>query len=155
VVGILIGLTICLGLITTASLASMMFLMWWTLDSGRRHSIGAGRQMQLAAEMQKETVVQTAATTRMLCELTETLLLGRKNLETEPQLSVERTSETWRTPDDLWAGLPENIQAAMVREAEEAATWPSPSETLHAPSTNGHANRWLDDEPVPSSSPTP
>jgi hypothetical protein len=109
--------------------------------------------MKLAAEMQKETVQQTAATVRMLTELTETLLLGRRNPEIEPQLSVERTSETQPTSDELWRGLPDNIQAAMIRESEEASTWRSPSETLQNPSQNGHV--WVEEDADPSSLPTP
>ena len=85
-------------------------------------------------------------------EMTETLLLGRKNPEIGPQLSVERTSETLPTPDDLWQGLPDNIKEAMLRETEEAGTWPSPSETLRSPSTNGRGEGFDADL---LSSPTP
>jgi hypothetical protein len=152
VIGLLIGIVACLALITICSLASMILILWWTMDSAGRHSIGAGKQMNRAAEMMQLTISQTAEMVRMQMELTETLLLGRRNQGIEPQLGVERTNEILPTPDELWNTLPDNIQGAMIREAEEASTWPNPSETWLNPSVNG-AGAGLDVDP--SSSPIP
>lgn len=128
-----------MALITVACLTSTILLIWWTMDSAGRHSIGAGKQMARAAEMMGQTVTQTAAVVKMQTELTETLLLGRRNPEIGSSPRLERTSETLPTPDELWRNLPDNIQEAMIRDSEDQATWPSLSETLLDPSVaNGH-----------------
>lgn len=150
--GLLIGAMVCLALITICSLGSMILILWWTMDSAGRHSIGAGKQQERAAQMMSQTIAQTAEVVRLQMELTETLLLGRRNPEIGLQPSLEKMPETSLTSDDLWRGLPDHVQRTLEREAEEESTWQNLSETWLNPSTNGHG---LEGDVDPSSLPTP
>ena len=129
--GLLMVMTICLAAICLATMALTGFLVWWTMDSAGQHSISAGKQQRLAVESMRETVSHSAQTAQAQMHLTELLLLGRPTPQIVPELVNASVPETPLMPDDLWKGLPTNIQEAMVREAEEAGIWPNPSETLH------------------------
>jgi hypothetical protein len=127
------ALLICLTVICLACLTTTAFLVWWTMSSSGQHSISAGKQQARQTEILAKMVDRSTETVEIQAKLTETLLLGREMPATGPPPELERPTETSPTPDDLWKQLPENIRDAMVREAEEEATWQSPSEMLLNP----------------------
>jgi hypothetical protein len=138
-------LAICLTVISLACLTSVIFVIWWTMDSGRQHSYSAEKHQLVVLESMRESTQQAAQIVGIQAKLTETLLLGRAMPETFEQLETESTSETSLTPDEVWKQLPESIQENLIREREEASTWRSPSEMLHDPSPEE------EQDPVPAS----
>ena len=127
-------LVICLTVICLACLTTTGFLVWWTMSSSGQHSISVGKQSERTLAILSSMVDRSTATVEIQAKLTETLLLGREMPEMSPRPELEKPTETSVTPDDLWRQLPDNIRDAMVREAEEEATWRSPSEMLLEPS---------------------
>jgi hypothetical protein len=123
-------LAVCLTMICLASVATTLVVIWWTMDSGGQHSISARHQVESAQRAMERMIGQSAAIVGSVTGLTETLLLGRPLPPTSPPPVSESPSEIPLTPDDVWNGLPDTIRWNLVREAEEAATWPSPSEQL-------------------------
>jgi hypothetical protein len=128
--GLTMALVICLTVICLAALTVAGFLIWWVMDSAGQHSISAGKQTTLAIEAMQQGIAQQATVVGMVTTLTEMVILGRPMPETSKPLEIESPTETLLTPDDVWTGLPMSIQETLVREAEEAGTWPSPSEQL-------------------------
>ena len=135
--GLMISLVVTLGILCLASMATAGLLIWWTMDSAGQHSISVGKQQRMALEAMKETVSHSAATAQAQMHLTELLLLGRPMPQTVPELVSVSEPETSLIPADLWQQLPPNMREAMMREAEEAGIWPSPSETLQPDSAPG------------------
>jgi hypothetical protein len=144
-------MVVCLTTISLVSIASVIFLVWWNLDSAGKHSISAQRQSAQANETMKEMISQTALVVKMQMDLTELLLLGRPMPKIEQVPESEKPPETSLRPDELWQSLPDNIQGAMIREAEEEATYPDLWETLQQPSENGHGV-YEEDQSSPSPS---
>jgi hypothetical protein len=128
--GLMVALVVCLTTICLASLTVAGFLIWWTMDSAGQHSISAGKQTTLAVEAMREGIAQQATVVGLVTTLTEMVILGRPIPETSQELVIEKPPETSLTPDDVWSGLPQAIQDNLLREAEEAGIWPSPSEQL-------------------------
>lgn len=131
---VLIILVICLTVICLACLISMILLVWWMTDSAGQHSYSTDKHQAKVLETLDLMVARSTETVRIQATLTETLLLGRANLENEPLLVPENPPEISQTPGEVWSQLPREIQENLVREVEESGTWRSPSEMLHDPS---------------------
>lgn len=127
---LIVALVVCLTMICLVCLGVTALMIWWTMDSAGRHSISAGKQTTLAVEALKESTGQQATVVGMVTNLSEMLLLGRPTPPTLQSLEMPSEPETLLTPDDLWRGLPETVRENLIREAEEAGTWPSHSEML-------------------------
>lgn len=128
--GLMVALVVALTLIAMTCLVVTAFLIWWTMDSAGQHSISAGRQTTLALEAMKDATAQTSTVVGMVTNLSELLLLGREIPESSRPPEPERPPEIPLTPSEVWDGLPTTIQENLLREAEEAGIWPSPSEQL-------------------------
>lgn len=124
-------LTLILG---TLTLASVLTMVRWSMTSNARSSTSAEEMVKLQSatlermvEQAMDSVRQSAEIVRMQTALTEVVLLGRPQPPISQEPESENSSETSLTPDELFSRLPENIQSEMIREAEEAGVWPSPS----------------------------
>src|ERR1035437_1758539 len=118
-------------LISVGMISSLTFLMILTrtlLDYRSRESLSRGSQIQAQMEMMAAMVRQSGEVVKTQTELTELILVGRPNLETSQRVETEKLQEILPTQDELFRDLPANIKEAMIREAEEAGTWPSPWE---------------------------
>ena len=121
------GWTTILILGATAILATFLLILTkWTLDYRSRESQSRAIQTQAQMEMMASMVRQSAEVVKIQTELTEALLLGRPSGPIELTQESESPSATLPTSEELWRDLPPNIQDAMAREQEEAATWLSP-----------------------------
>lgn len=121
------------------------------MTSNARSSTSAEEMVKLQSatlermvEQAMDSVRQSAEIVRMQTALTEVVLLGRPQPLTSQEPESESPSETLLTPDDLFDRLPENIQAEMVREAEEAGVWPSPS--VKSPPDSSETEGWSSEE---------
>lgn len=132
-------LTIGLVVICLASLATVAIVIWWTMGSQGRHSIGATKATSQALTAMEESSKRALQVSEAQIHLTEILILGRDRPENEPMLQRERPSETLKTPEEvsaeMWEALPEVIRENMQREFEEEATWQSQSEQLQTDSS--------------------
>jgi type II secretory pathway pseudopilin PulG len=125
-------LAICLTTICLVSLISMICLIWWTMDSAGRHSISAAKAQARAAETMLQGQRLLADTAKAQANLTETLLLGRPMPAIEPAPPSANGSGISWTPNDL-SSLPDTVKENLIREHEEAGSWPNPSEMLLNP----------------------
>lgn len=123
-------LVICLATITLACLAVLTLAVWWMMDSAGRHSTSAARQQRQAMETNRLMLTEMGRVASAQMEMTELLLLGRPIPQTSPPAEQPSPIETSWTPDDLLKGLPDTVLENLVREREEEATWPSPSDLL-------------------------
>src|ERR1035437_931914 len=114
------------GIVSSATLLAT--LTRWTMDYRSRESQSRGSQIQAQMEMMAAMVRQSGEVVKTQTELTELILVGRPNLETSQRVETEKLQEILPTQDELFRDLPANIKEAMIREAEEAGTWPSPWE---------------------------
>lgn len=112
-----------LTVVTVTLLVCLTILTIKILDSRSRES-------KSRSEMMAEMVRQSGEVVKIQTALTETLLVGRPQTETVQLQELEKPSVTLPKPDELFRDLPDNIREAMLREMEEASTWPSPSERL-------------------------
>ena len=113
--------------VTVSSLTFLATLTRWTMDFRSRESQSRGEQTKLQMEMMAQMVTQSGEVVKAQNALTELILVGRP-METVLQQEPESPSVTLPTQDELFRDLPDNIREAMVREVEEAGTWPNLSE---------------------------
>ena len=97
------------------------------MTSSRQSSDSTKALIEQLVAQATASVAQSAEIVRMQTALTEVVLLGRPQPPISQEPESENSSETSLTPDELFSRLPENIQSEMIREAEEAGVWPSPS----------------------------
>lgn len=141
-------------LITLGSLAVTLTMTWWVLDSLNRRWTGAGRREQALDQTTRQMVENFSQVVAAQTTLTEHLLLGRPLPASGERLEPQRTPGISLNPDEAWRSLPDHIQQAMAREAEEASTWPTPSEMLAGIRSNG-AEAWVESGEDRSPSETP
>src|ERR1035437_8354653 len=115
-----------LTIATVTLLGCLTILTIKVLDYRSRESLSRGSQIQAQMEMMAAMVRQSGEVVKTQTELTELILVGRPNLETSQRVETEKLQEILPSQDELFRDLPANIKEAMIREAEEAGTWPSP-----------------------------
>ena len=119
---------ICLTVVLISLLAFLGMMLRWAMTSHDRTSSTQEQTQKALSEAMERTVAQSVEIVRLQMELTELILVGRPNLETSQRVETEKLQEILPTQDELFRDLPANIKEAMIREAEEAGTWPSPWE---------------------------
>ena len=108
-------------------MGSVLTMVRWSMTSSRQSSDSTKALIEQLVAQATASVAQSAEIVRMQTALTEVVLLGRPQPPISQEPESENSSETSLTPDELFSRLPENIQSEMIREAEEAGVWPSPS----------------------------
>ena len=121
------SMTVYLTVATVTLLGFSLILTRMLLDYRSRESQSRSQQTKLQMEMMAQMVTQSGEVVKAQNALTELILVGRP-METVLLPEPESPSVTLPTQDELFRDLPDNIREAMVREVEEAGTWPNLSE---------------------------